>query len=97
MSEQKTELEARPSKGEIEAMARLNRTEPIAFTLDCMPCLQLIALLQLALRHPEAAGPAAQVATGIAWALRDQLVEREPGIAPMIDRGWNVIPPNRRN
>jgi hypothetical protein len=97
MSEQGAALSARPSKGEIEAMTRLNGTEPISFTLDCMPCLQLIAIIQLALRNPEAEGPAAQMATAVAWALRDQLVEREPGIAPMIDRGWNIIPPQRRN
>lgn len=91
------EQESVPSRSEIAAMIRLRRSTPIAFALDAVQCLHLIAMLQLSLRHPNVTGSSVKVATAVAWSLRDQLVELEPDIAPMIDRGWEQIPAARKN
>jgi hypothetical protein len=98
MSADKTvEAAARAAEeGAIEAMTRLP-SQRVTISVDGLTAVYLVAHLQLALRHEEKNGPAAQSMTALAWAIRDDLISREPQVASIIDSGWAGIPSNRRN
>lgn len=86
-----------PTEAQTRAMARLQSAGLLTISLTGIECMQLVGFIQVALRHPENKGPAAQRMTALAWAIRDELVEKEPDLAPIIDAGWSAIPNDRRN
>lgn len=87
----------RPTPEHMAALRRLAVAEPVLFSLAPLDALCVVSTLQVALRHPDNVGPAAQKATQLAWWLRDELVSRAPGISSMIDAGWGAVPAARKN
>ena len=79
------------------AVQKLAQAQHVSLGLDGITALYLVLSLQLALSHPQNDGPSKQRMTVLAWALRDQLIERVPGIQPVIDAGWREIPGALRN
>jgi hypothetical protein len=90
-------MSEQPTEAQVLAMGRVQRGAPFWLMLNGIQCLQLVGFIQVALRHPENTGPAAQQMTALAWTMRDELVGREPDLAPIIDAGWAAIPNDRRN
>ena len=61
---------------------------PLQLELTPGQAAVLVAQLQLALRHPENGGPAAEVAHDLATMLQAGLQMQNPAIEPYLNAGW---------
>lgn len=67
---------------------RLVAAAPIRQDVPPGVALCVLAMLQLALRHPRATGESAAIARDAAEQLGAALVDRVPELAPLIAAGW---------
>lgn len=72
----------------VEALTRL-AGKPILLSLDAVFVFQLVALLQLALRHPDVkpGSPSAKAAREFIDDFHARVKDREPLVAELVERG----------
>jgi hypothetical protein len=74
-----------------QAMEELSQIDSITFTLTPAEALATLSHLQLALRHPGAAGPGSDLARNVAKVIQGSMLA-EPGSALefMLEAGWQA-------
>jgi hypothetical protein len=74
------------------ACERLAAHGPVRLDLGVAECVTLIAVIQLASRHPAArSSPSIQEAVAIARQIQDGMAAREPDIGRLLERGWHSV------
>ena len=79
---------------ESEEFARALRALPeeITLTVSRELAVQLIAVVQLASRHPGASGsPSMAAVVRMARALQDGMAERAPHLGRLLEKGWRPV------
>lgn len=67
----------------------LQTAPPVAITIDAIAAMQLVALMQLALRNPSISPALVESGTDIVKQIGDSLSEIDPEVKALVDAGWS--------